>query len=240
MRVLAIDTSNQTMSVAVKDGAFIVGELTTYIKRNHSERLMGAIEELMKDTSIRPETLDRIAVAQGPGSYTGLRIGVTVAKTLAWSLGKELVGVSSLEVLAANREGSPNLLVPLFDARRNNVYTGLYKSGPTGIESVLADRHIQADQWAEELAKTEGKIELIGPDAIQYHETFARVLKDRLVSIPSKDVLPRAGVLASLAEKKQPVEPHLFLPVYLKMAEAEENWLQQNPGQGGGDYIEKY
>src|SRR5699024_7924631 len=94
MRVLAIDTSNQTMSVAVKEGEFVVGELTTHIKRNHSERLMPAIENLMNEVGWTPSSLDRIAVAQGPGSYTGLRIGVTVAKTLAWTLQKELVGVS--------------------------------------------------------------------------------------------------------------------------------------------------
>ena len=242
MRVLAIDTSNQTMSVAVKEGEFVVGELTTHIKRNHSERLMPAIENLMNEVGWTPSSLDRIAVAQGPGSYTGLRIGVTVAKTLAWTLQKELVGVSSLEALAANRMGSPHLLIPVFDARRGNIYTGLYKTDKKGqgVESLLPDRHIEAAEWVEQLASREGTFELIGPDSLQYEELFHNVLADRLKMAPLKDMLPSAGVLAGLVEKKKPVEIHTFTPIYLKLAEAEEKWQEKHPDEVGGDYIEKY
>ena len=117
MRVLALDTSNQTMSIAVTEASQLIGEYTTHLKRNHSERLMPAIHQLMEDVEWAPETLDRLVVAAGPGSYTGLRIGVTIAKTLAYSLNKELAVVSSLEVLAANRIVHPHYILPLFWAR---------------------------------------------------------------------------------------------------------------------------
>ena len=239
MRVLAIDTSNQTMSIAVKDGDFIVGEVTTHIKRNHSERLMPAISELLKDVNWTPSDLDRIVVAQGPGSYTGLRIGITIAKTLAWTLGKELVGLSSLEVLAGNREESPHYIVPFFDARRENLYTGLYKNTKNGLEAVIPDQHISAKDWIKELVKLEGTFELVSPDIGKYQAMFVEELESRLAPVPMKDHLPKAGVLADLGERKAPQDAHTFAPIYLKLAEAEEIWQEQNPDEVGGDYIEK-
>lgn len=239
MRVLAIDTSNQTMSIAVKEGKFLVGEVTTHIKRNHSERLMPAIHQLMQDVNWKPDSLDRIVVAQGPGSYTGLRIGITVAKTLAWTLQKELVGVSSLEVIAANRTGSPHYIVPFFDARRGNIYTGLYETTEDGLKSVLPDRHLSAEEWGKELKKREGSFEFISPDIDQYKEQFKEILGEKFIGVPNHVHLPKAGILAELGEKKAPEEIHTFAPLYLKLAEAEEKWQEQHPDEVEGDYIEK-
>src|SRR6476661_5326619 len=101
MTVLAIDTSNQALGVALLDEDKIIGEYITNMKKNHSIRIMPAIQMLMKDCERTPRDLSKIVVAKGPGSYTGLRIGVTIAKTMAWSLHLPLVGISSLEILAA-------------------------------------------------------------------------------------------------------------------------------------------
>lgn len=240
MRVLAIDTSNQTMSVAVTEDAQIIGECTTHVKRNHSERLMPAIHHLMKEVGWNPETLDRIVVAEGPGSYTGLRIGVTVAKTLSTVLEKDLVPVSSLEVLAANRVGTPHYIVPFFDARRGNIYTGLYQTEGTTVVSVLPDRHISMEEWVKELGQLEGCFEFISPDHHLYQMMLKKDFGERYISVPAADQLPRAAVLALLGETKQPVEAHTFTPTYLKLAEAEENWQKQHPDEVGGEYIEKY
>ena len=102
MFVLAIDTSNTTLSVALVENNEILIEVVEATKNDHSKRLMPTIEALFKKVNRTPKELDLIAVAEGPGSYTGVRIGVTVAKTLAWTLNKPLVGVSSLEILARN------------------------------------------------------------------------------------------------------------------------------------------
>lgn len=239
MKVLAIDTSNQAMSIAVLDDEKVIGEITTNIKRNHSERLMPAIDELMKDVQWQPSDLNRIVVAKGPGSYTGLRIGVTVAKTLAWTLGVELVGISSLKTLAGNCESSPHYLVPLFDARRKNIYTGLYQWQNGKLIQIEEDKHISAEQWAEYLSKKEGTFELIGEDQAIFKDTFERYLMNRVYEAPLKDHLPKASVLGLLGLKEEPVDAHTFTPDYLKLAEAEENWRKEHPDQLEEAYVEK-
>ncbi|WP_285603668.1 tRNA (adenosine(37)-N6)-threonylcarbamoyltransferase complex dimerization subunit type 1 TsaB, partial [Enterococcus faecalis] len=98
MRILAIDTSNQTLSIAVCENQKILGSYTATVKRNHSLTLMPAIDYLMSQLNLAPTAIDRFVVAEGPGSYTGLRLGVTTAKTLAYTLKKELVGHSHLSL----------------------------------------------------------------------------------------------------------------------------------------------
>ena len=118
MNILAIDTSNRPMSVALYHNEIPLIEHTLNSKRNHSVQLMPAIEYLMKEVNLQPKDLSKIVVANGPGSYTGLRIGVTTAKTLAWSLNIPLVTVSSLELVAANLIYSNGLVCSFFDARQ--------------------------------------------------------------------------------------------------------------------------
>ena len=115
---LGIETSNAPLSVAiVKDGKVLV-EVVQNVKLTHSVGAMPAIEEVFTKASLQPADIDAIAVSEGPGSYTGVRIGVTMAKTLAWSLQKPLVGVSSLKALAANARIFNGIICSLFDARR--------------------------------------------------------------------------------------------------------------------------
>lgn len=240
MKVLAMDTSNQAMSIAVLENKRVIGEWTTNIKRNHSERLMPAIDALLKEVNESPEQLDRIVVAKGPGSYTGLRIGVTTAKTLAWTLGKELAGVSSIETLAANCVGTRAFIVPLFDARRGNIYTGLYQYDEQGqLQQIEEDTHISAEQWAEYLSRKEGQFVLVGEDVEQYLETFRQYLQERVTAAPSQQHLPRASVLGLLGQQKAAEDVHTFIPDYLKLAEAEENWRKAHPNELEDAYVEK-
>ena len=125
MNSLLIDTSNQPLSVALMQNDEVLAEITTDSKQNHSVQLMPAISQLFEQSKIAKQKLDAIIVAEGPGSYTGLRIGVTVAKTLAYALNVKLYGVSSLKALAATIDHTDKLLVPVFDARRQAVYTGI-------------------------------------------------------------------------------------------------------------------
>lgn len=241
MKTLGIDTSNQVMSVALTDGTELVLEKTVNIKRNHSVQLMPAIEELVSEAGWKPKDIERVVVARGPGSYTGVRIGVTVAKTLAYSLNAELVGLSSLHILAGNGERvSDSLIVPVFDARRGNIYTGLYKYENTGFSAVENDTHISAESWAAYLSTLEGTVQLVGQDAARHFETFKSKLGDRLITLPSSIHYPRASVAIELGQYHQPEPAHLFEPEYLKRAEAEQNWMDAHPehAQGGG-WIEK-
>lgn len=241
MRILAIDTSNQPMSVALMDEEGILAERTTNIKRNHSIQLMPAVDEMMKDAGWKVSDLDRIAVAKGPGSYTGVRIGVTVAKTLAWTAGLELVGVSSLKVLAGNASlKKDNLISPVFDARRGNIYSSLYQVGKNGeLNQLEADTHISAEKWADFLAQKEMPVECIGQDIIKHEGAFKQSLGKYFIVGPKNRQIPRAGVLAELAEKEKPVDIHTFVPEYSKLAEAEQKWKDAHPNYDGGDFVEK-
>lgn len=241
MKILAIDTSNQVMSVAAIENQRIVGEFTTNIKGNHSQRLMPAITDLMEAVEWTPVELHRIAVAKGPGSYTGLRIGVTIAKTLAWTLKKELVGISSLEVLAGNCQGSKHYIVPMMDARRGNVFTGLYRWDQEAeqLQQVEPDTHIALNDWVNFLKTKEGTFEFVGTDWSIHEETIKVALGDRASEVAAQNQLPRAGVLGLLAEMAEPVDSHTFVPDYLKLAEAEENWRAAHPNQLEESYVEK-
>lgn len=239
MNILAIDSSNQVMSVAVLNDSKIVGEITTNVKRNHSESLMPAIDEVIKMAHLKPTELDRIAVAMGPGSYTGLRIGVTIAKTLAWTLNKELVGISSLKVLAANCENASGYLVPIMDARRGNIYTGLYQWVNGELEAVEPETHCSAEKWADYLATLQGEFEIVGEDWELYQQIFEEKLGHRVMAAPLKDRIPKASVLGLLSRSAETSDPHTFVPNYLKYAEAEENWRKAHPDQLEESYVEK-
>lgn len=241
MKILGIDTSNQVMTVALAENSRLVAEKTVNIKRNHSIQLMPAIEELFKEAEWLPKELDRVAVAKGPGSYTGVRIGVTVAKTLAFSLNCEIVGLSSLQVLAGNGDRIPgSYIVPVFDARRNNIYTGLYHFVDNKLEQVKEDTHMAVDEWLEELKKLKGPLQLVGEDVEKHREVIKKELSDVLVDLPMSRQYPRASVLIEQALNMLPESTHLFEPNYIRLAEAEQKWIEANPEyiQGGG-WIEK-
>jgi tRNA threonylcarbamoyladenosine biosynthesis protein TsaB len=227
MKVLAIDTSNLVMGIAVLDEGKVLGEYITNLKKNHSIRVMPAIEQLMKETSVSPAELDRIVVAKGPGSYTGVRIGVTIAKTLAWTLKKDLVGISSLEVLAQSGKYFDGYTVPLFDARRTQVFTGLYGKADSGeFENLWEDRIILLKDWLEMLQTSDKKILFVGNDLPLHHETIAEVLGSQAVFGQVSDHNPRPGELGRIGMLKKPDDIHSFTPDYLQLAEAEVNWLK--------------
>lgn len=242
MKILGIDTSNQTMTVALVENNSLIAEKTINIKRNHSIQLMPAIETLFKEVNWAPNELSRIVVAKGPGSYTGVRIGVTVAKTLAFSLNIDLVGISSLKVLAANGERLPgSYIVPLFDARRSNVFTGLYRYEEGVLVQVEEDTHLPIETVVDYLNDLQAPIQFIGEDRLLHSETIKKIGKDRLIQLPLDRHLPRASTLVMLGMNEEPDDRHLFEPEYIKLAEAEQKWMEAHPNrQQGGGWIEKY
>ena len=130
MRVLAIDTSGLVASVALVEDDVLRAEFTTNDKKTHSQTLLPMLDQLRQMTSLELDTVDAIAIAAGPGSFTGLRIGSATAKGLGLALDKPLVEVPTLEGLAYNLYGTDKLVCPMMDARRNQVYTGLYEYLP--------------------------------------------------------------------------------------------------------------
>jgi len=236
MLVLAIDTSNQALTVALATEQQLLGEVTLNVKQTHSDGLMPALEYLLTATKRQPKDIERVVVAQGPGSYTGIRIAVTTAKTLAWTLNKQLVGISSLAVLASNLPASDQLIVPLFDARRQAVFTGAYQWQNGRLVSVLADRHVALAEWLPELVATKQSLLFVGDTA-----AFSEQLGQVGTIATANFALPHAGQLAQLGMQATPVEDiHGFVPTYLRMTEAETNWLKQHPDNEGHEpYVEE-
>ena len=227
MKVLAIDTSNFTLGIALIDGNRVMGEYITNLKKNHSVRVMPAIETLLKDCDTLPKELDKIVVAKGPGSYTGIRIGVTIAKTLAWTLKIPLSGVSSLEALAANGRHFNGCISPLFDARRGQVYTGLYEYNHEQLTNVIEDCNMLSAEWASRLRERNQPILFVGQDVEIHREVISQILGDLAFFAPSQLFNPRPSELAFLGKVKMEEDIHHFVPNYVRMAEAEAKWLEQ-------------
>ncbi len=227
MKVLAIDTSNLVMGISVLDEGKVLAEYITNLKKNHSIRVMPAIEEVLKETEVKPAELDRIVVAKGPGSYTGVRIGVTIAKTLAWTLKKDLVGISSLEVLAQSGKYFDGVTVPLFDARRTQLFTGLYGKDDSGeFQNLWEDRIILLSDWLEKLQTLDKKILFLGNDLPLHQDTIKKVLGNQAVLGAVSDHNPRPSELGRIGMMREPDDIHSFTPSYLQLAEAEVNWLK--------------
>jgi len=227
MKILAIDTSNDCLGIALLSEEKVIGEYITNVKKNHSVRVMPAIEQLLLDCGTETTELSKIVVAQGPGSYTGVRIGVTIAKTMAWSLRIPLVGVSSLAVLAAVPRYFSGYLCPLFDARRGLIYTGLYKYDDGVLINVLSDRNILASEWANTLNSYDEPILFIGNDIPIHKMTFQTILEEKALFAQIPEHNPRPSELGVLGINLPAADVHSFTPNYLRLVEAEAKWLEK-------------
>ncbi|WP_026565264.1 tRNA (adenosine(37)-N6)-threonylcarbamoyltransferase complex dimerization subunit type 1 TsaB [Bacillus sp. UNC41MFS5] len=227
MTILAIDTSNYALGVALLEENQVLGEYITNLKKNHSVRIMPAIQTLMKDCERVPADIRKIVVAKGPGSYTGVRIGVTIAKTLAWTLNIPLVGISSLEILASGvSRYFDGYVSPLFDARRGQVYTGLYQNQGSEFLTVKEDRLVMLADWAESLKGAGKSILFIGNDLLLHQAAIADHLGSQAVFAAITEQNPRPSELALLGKDKPGEDIHSFVPNYIRLAEAEAKWLE--------------
>ena len=227
MNILAMDTSNKALSLALLQDKELLGQVTLNIKKNHSITLMPAIDFLMNSLDMKPTDLDRIVVAQGPGSYTGLRIAVATAKTLAHTLKIELVGVSSL--LALVPEQVEGLVIPVMDARRNNVYAGFYQSG----QSVRPEAHLPLAEVLEIAGVADQPVTFVGETAV-----FAEQIEAALPGVSVQPTLPDAAAIGRLGLDLPAQSIHDFVPNYLKRVEAEENWLKTHQ-ESSNSYIQR-
>lgn len=227
MKVLAIDTSNYPLGIAVVDEEKVIGEYVTNVKKNHSVRVMPSIQNLLKDCDLTAKDITKIVVAKGPGSYTGVRIGVTIAKTLSWTLNIPLVGVSSLEVLAAGvGRYFPGAVSPLFDGRRGQIYTGLYQYNQGELKVLKEDQILQSKDWAKKLAERGQPVLFVGNDLPLHQSVIESEMGGLAVFAELTEHNPRPSELARIGMKKESEPIHSFVPNYVRLAEAESNWLQ--------------
>ncbi|MEC2310602.1 tRNA (adenosine(37)-N6)-threonylcarbamoyltransferase complex dimerization subunit type 1 TsaB [Bacillus atrophaeus] len=226
MTILAIDTSNYTLGIALVQETKVVAEYITYLKKNHSVRAMPAVHALLNDCDLKPEDISKVVVAKGPGSYTGVRIGVTLAKTLAWSLNVPISSVSSLEALAANGRYFNGLISPLFDARRGQVYTGLYEYKDGFLHPVLPDQNVLLTKWLGMLKEKGQQVLFLGHDTAIHDQTIQDILAHQAVIGDTVLHNPRPSELAYLGAEKEAEDVHQLVPDYLRLAEAEAKWIE--------------
>lgn len=229
MIYLGIDTSNSPLTVALMKDENVLVEETTNLKINHSLTAMPAVEEMMEKAKISPADLTHIAAARGPGSYTGVRIGLTIAKTLAWSLKIPLHTVSSLKVLAANGRYFDGLVCPIMDARRGTVFTGLYVG--SDLSTVIEDQHSDLSEFLVRVKELNQSVLFTGIDVAIHEEAIREALGEAAFFSGPQDRLPRASNLIILAKEGVSQDIHHAVPEYQRITEAEANYLKSQEGQ---------
>jgi len=241
MKILAIDTSNRPLSVAVLDDSTVLAAITVTVHQKHAEYLLPEIERLLEMADLKPTDLDRVVVAAGPGSYTGIRIAVTTAKTLASTLDIELVAVSSLATLAANVPVEGALVAPLFDARNQNVFAGLYRIKDGVPTAVIADAHTNITSFLEAVTEYAEPVWFLG-DASHFADLINTTVSAATPEISPWLNLPQVATIGLLGQEMTPVKDvDRFVPNYLRLTQAEAEWQAKNPNnkKDNDSYVEK-
>ncbi|NBI28479.1 tRNA (adenosine(37)-N6)-threonylcarbamoyltransferase complex dimerization subunit type 1 TsaB [Chengkuizengella marina] len=241
--MLCMDTSTSDLTVAVLQNDQCLKEIRVKAERSHSIQLIPCIQKLLSDVDLKMRDLNCIAAGQGPGSYTGVRIAVTVAKTLAWTLHIPLFGVSSLEGLSygINREmklnelgsnGLDNWIIPILNARRGQVYTALYEFKENGHENRLPDGIRLMETWVQQIHEylesqsSSKQITFVG-DVEQFKAEISRLeqVSGQKMNCYEKHMNAYdIGLLAFKQRDRSKIkEPHHFIPNYTQLAEAEKN-----------------
>ena len=230
MKILALDSSGLTASVAVIEDENLMGEYTMNYKKTHSQTLLPMLDELAKMIELDLQSIDAIAVAGGPGSFTGLRIGSATAKGLGLALDKPIVHVPTVDGLAYNLWGHKDFVCPLMDARRNQTYTGLYRFDGNQMEIIKPQCAVEIDEIIAEVNKLGQAVVFLG-DGVAVFETYIHEnCTVPYTFAPAHVNKQRAGAVAALGEiyytegKTETAEEHK--PDYLRLSQAERERLE--------------
>lgn len=233
MNILAIDTSSLVATVAVMNEEKLIGEYTINSPMTHSQKLMPIIDELLRGIELSMEDIDFIAISRGPGSFTGIRIGIATAKGLAHSRDIPIIGVSSLEALAYNITYSRELICPIMDARRNQVYTGVYKWVEHKLINVVDEAPLSIGELMDKLKEREEKVIFLGDGLKRYKNDIVNILGDKALFAPLYVNMQRASSVAQLAldkinDDKVNTQSYLnIVPIYLRKSEAERQYEEK-------------
>ena len=222
MQILAVDTATSSCSVAVVDNGVLRAELTVADRRSHARHIMPMIRTVMECSGATLESVDGFAVSGGPGSFTGLRIGIGTVKGLAAALGKPMVGISSLEVLARQAGAGSRRVCPMMDARKGEVYYAVY-NGTGETPKALCDEKVQPPENAVE--QIHESCIFVGSGAQLYRDVIHRILGRLAGFAPENQNIIRASTLAVLArqrlENQDADAADQFVPTYIRPSDAE-------------------
>ena len=250
MKILALDSSGLVASVALVEDDNLIAEYTIQYKKTHSQTLLPMLEEIRRMVDLDMDTVDAVAVAAGPGSFTGLRIGSATAKGLAFAMEKPIIPVPTLEGLAWQMYGTDALVCPIMDARRNQVYTGLYefvdrfgkhsllpedvKSPQTGTDTAQNAYDMRVgeeqcavafDEIAQKINRTGRKVVFVGDGIPVFRERMAEVLQVPWLPAPAHRNRQSAACIAALGRvyyaQGRAVNGAQHVPEYLRLSQAE-------------------
>ncbi len=237
--LLSVDTSSRSGSVAITDGNALLAEWTDANAERHARWLMPAIDRLLGKSGKTISDIDLFACTTGPGSFTGLRIGVSVVKGLAWSLGKDVVPVSTLKVMAMGHEKKDDLFVcPLLDARKKEIYSSLYSLKEGRLEEKIEEGPHNPVGFLDSLLKISGERPVLftGDGLDAYADLIIEAVPSAILA-PKEEWPVKAANIASLAlaatgSGVKPVSASALTPRYLRKSEAELKKKKAAPVQG--------
>lgn len=224
MKILSLETSAKSVSCAVTENGAPLASAYQCTGLTHSRTLLPMADAMLKNAELTLDDIDAIAIAAGPGSFTGLRIGIAAVKGLAWAADKPCVGVSTLEAMAENVSHIDGLIVGAMDARRSQVYNAVFEAKDGALTRLCADRAISLEDLAAELAGETRRITVLGDGGTLCH----RFLTEHGVkcSLAPAALLYQNAVGVGLAAERacargEAVSAQELLPVYLRPAQAE-------------------
>ena len=224
MRILTIDTTTNLGSVALVEDDILVGQLDLNLPLTHNQRLINALKTLLDFINITLDAVDVFAVIRGPGSFTGVRIGVATAKGLAYALGKPLIGVNGLDAIAHNFPYTPYLICPIIDARKRQVFTAFYEAKNGQIKRISDYQSITPESLLKGLRR---KTIFAGTGVGIYQEIIKKKMKDRCFFPPAQLQRIHPQIIAHLAQEAltqgEESDPIAVVPFYIRPSDAELN-----------------
>ena len=238
MKIFAIESSGMVASAAVVEDDKVLAEFNVNNKKNHSVNLLPMIAKLQEILELKLETLDAVAVSKGPGSFTGLRIGSATAKGIAFALDIPVVEISSLEAMAYQVACTGKLICPVMDARRNQVYTGVYRVAGDGIKTVLEDKAAEITELVRYLNVQGEPVVFLGDGTPVYKDILQTGLEVPYEFAPAFQNRQRAAALGVLAvryaNEGKMISSQMHRPVYLRLPQAERERMERADAKDKG------
>ena len=230
MLVFGIDTCCMAATAAIMSEKIMVAQTVINQNKTHSQIMMPQIEQMLRAAEVDPMEIDAFAAAVGPGSFTGVRIGVATVKAMAQAAKKPCVAVSTLEALAYSSKHFDGIISPVLDARRNQVYNSLFQGG-SSLERLCEDRALALDELLDELLKLDKKVLFMGDATLVFEDQIKAALGDMAFFAPKVTNLNLAGAVAEIGLEKmkmgQVVEYRELVPEYIRLSQAEREKLEQ-------------
>lgn len=239
MKILGLDSSGIVASVAIVEDDVLIAEYTVNYKKTHSQTLLPMLDEIAKMTELDLNSIDAIAVAAGPGSFTGLRIGSATAKGLGLALKKPLIAIPTVEGLAYNLYDISGLICPIMDARRKQVYTGIYRFTDHQLKVVEDQMAVPMETVIEKLNQYGETVTFLGDGVPVFHELIAEKMTVPYSFAPAHVNKQRAAAVAALGEiyyrqgKTETAMEHV--PDYLRVSQAERERAEREAAKADGN-----